>query len=140
MNMTNRDFSGLESSLEIVVHAISGARRYNVTYRIKHPQAVELSQYLTRDNALALSEFVESFVQEGSNGRADMSYGCSYSREGGIGFDTIWVRDEYTSRKEVIHLAKLVGRTIQTALERKLRQMQAAYPEIDYRATFEPGA
>lgn len=138
--MTKRNFSNLESSLEVYVHAISGARRYNVTYRIKHPQAVELSQYFARDNALALSEFVEGFVKQVSDGRAEMSYGCSYSREGGISFDTTWVREEYTSRKEVIHLAKLVGRTIQTALERKMRQMHAAYPEIDYRATFEPGA
>lgn len=140
MSMTKRDFSNLESSLEIVVHAISGARQYNVTYRIKHPQIMELCWYMTRDNALALSEFVESFVQEGSNGKADMSYGCSYSREGGIGFDTTWVREEHTSRKEVIHLAKLVGRIVQTALERKMRQMRAAYPEIEYRVTFEPGA
>ena len=138
--MTKRDFSGLESGLEIVVHAISGARRYNVTYRIRHPQVMELSQYFTRDNALALSEFVEGFVKQVSNGKADMSYGCSYSRENGIGFDTTWVREEHTSRKEVIHRAKLVGRVVQTALQRKLRQMRAAYPEIEYRATFEPGA
>ena len=138
--MTRRDFNGLESGLEIVVQATVGARRYNVTYRIKHPQTVELSQYITRDNARALSEFVEGFVRQVSNGRADMSYGCSYSREGGIGFDTTWTREEHTSRKEVIHLAKLVGRTVQTALQRKLRQMRAAYPELEYRATFEPGA
>ena len=138
--MTKRNFNNLESSLEIVVHAVAGARKYNVTYRIKHPQALELSSYITRDNALVLSELVESFVKQVSDGRVDMSYGCSYSCENGIGFDITWVRDEYMSRKEVIHLAKLVGRTVQTALERKLRQMHAAYPEIDYRATFEPGA
>ena len=138
--MTKRGFNRLTSSLEIVVQAIAGARKYNVTYRIKHPQVVELSQHITRDNALTLSEFVEGFVKQVSDGRADMSYGCSYSCESGIGFDTTWVRDEYTSRKEVIHLAKLVGRTVQTALERKLRQMQVAYPAIEYRVMLEPDA
>ena len=138
--MTKRNFSNLESSLEVYVHAVSGARRYNVTYRIKHPQVVELSQHITRDNALALSEFVEGFVKNVSNGNAEMRYGCSYSRESGIGFDTTWVREEYTSTKEIIRRAKMLGRVLQSALERKLRQMQAAYPEIDYRATFEPGA
>ena len=136
--MTKQGFNKLTSSLEVYVHAISGARRYNVTYRIKHPQAVELSQHITRDNALALSEFVEGFVKQVSDGRAEMRYGCSYSREGGIGFDTTWVREEYTSTKEIIRRAKMLGRVLQSALERKLRQMQAAYPEIDYRATFEP--
>ena len=138
--MTKQGFNKLTSSLEVYVSAVSGARRYNVTYRINHPQAVELSQHITRDNALALSEFVEGFVKNVSSGNADMSYGCSYSRESGIGFDTTWVREEYTSTKEITRRAKMLGRVLQSALERKLRQMQAAYPEIDYRATFEPGA
>ena len=138
--MTKRNFNKLTSSLEVYVHAICGARLYSVTYRIKHPQIVELSQYITRDNALALSEFVEGFVKNVSSGNADMSYGCSYSRESGISFDTAWMRDEYTSTKEIIRRAKMLGRVLQSALERKLRQMQAAYPEIDYRTTFEPGA
>ena len=138
--MTKRDFSNLESSLEIVVYAVAGARRYNVTYRIKHHQGMELAWHMTADSSNALTEYVAGFVKQASNGKADLSYGCSYGRENGIGFDTTWVRDEYTSRKEVIHLAKLVGRVVQTALERKLRQMRAAYSEIEYRVTFEPGA
>ena len=138
--MTKRGFNKLTSSLEVHVHAIYGARLYNVTYRIKHPQVVELSQYVNRDNALALSEFVEGFVHNVTSGNAELSYGCSYSRESGIGFDVRWQRDAHTSTKEIIHRAKMLGRVLQSALERKLRQMQAAYPEIDYRATFEPGA
>lgn len=138
--MTKRNFNNLTSTLEVYVHAVSGARRYNVTYRIKHPQAVELSQHITRDSALALSEFVEGFVKQVSDGRSELSCGCSYSREGGISVGTTWTRDEYTSTKEITRRAKMLGRVLQSALERKLRQMQVAYPEIDYRATFEPGA
>lgn len=138
--MTKRNFNNLTSSLEVYVHAVSGARRYNVTYRIHHDNAIEVAHYLNRDDPHGLTKYVTGFVHNVSSGNADMSYGCSYSRESGIGFDTTWVRDEYTSTKEIIRRAKMLGRVLQSALERKLRQMQAAYPEIDYRATFEPGA
>lgn len=138
--MTKQGFNKLTSSLEVHVYAASGAQRYNVTYRIKHPQAVELSQYLGRDNAFALSELVEGSVKQASDKKAEMSNGCSYSREGGISFGTTWVRYEYTSRKDVINSARSVGRVVQMALEHKLRQMQAAYPEIEFRVVFEPGA
>lgn len=138
--MTNQGFNKLTSSLEVHVHAIGGARRYNVTYRIRHDKAIEIAHYLNRDDPHGLTKYVTGFVKQVSDERAEMSYGCSYSRESGISFDTTWVREEYTSRKDVINSARLVGRVLQSALERKLRQMQAAYPEIDYRTTFEPGA
>ena len=138
--MTKQGFNKLTSSLEVYVHAISGARRYNVTYRIRHDKAIEIAHYLNRDDPYGLTKYVTGFVKQVSDERAEMSHGCSYGREGGIGFDTAWVRDEYTSTKEIIRRAKMLGRVLQSALERKLRQMHAAYPEIDYRATFEPGA
>lgn len=138
--MTKRNFNKLESCLEVHVHAVSGARWYNVTYRIRHNSAIEVAHYLNRDDPHGLTKYVTGFVHSVTSDNAEMSYGCSYSRESGISFDVRWQRDAYTSTKEIIRRAKMLGRVLQSALERKLRQMRAAYPEIDYRATFEPGA